>query len=136
MYSSNLSLSYLQPNQAQKHVTVNDRFRQFDIVVQLAVVSDVAIAQPVSPEEGARYILRQVLPAMIGPGWKSAPLLPFRMGPGRSMCQGQVGLPGMHKASVFRSSAVMHGVILRAEFRTRSACSVSTRSQVRGRVSA
>lgn len=57
MYSPNLSLSYLLPNQAQKHVTVNDTFRQLDVVVQLAVLSDETTAQPASPEEGARYIL-------------------------------------------------------------------------------
>lgn len=57
MYSPNLSLSYLLPNQAQKHVTVNDTFRQLDVVVQLAVVSDDTALQPASPEEGACYIL-------------------------------------------------------------------------------
>ena len=57
MYSPNLSLSYLLPNQAQKHVTVNDTFRQLDAIVQLAVMSDDLAVQPAEPDEGDRYIL-------------------------------------------------------------------------------
>lgn len=55
--SPRLSLSYLAPQQAQKHVTVNETFRRLDALVQLSVKSAVAAAQPASPAEGDAYIL-------------------------------------------------------------------------------
>jgi hypothetical protein len=55
--SSNLTLPYLAPSQAQKHVTVNDALRRLDAVVQLCVVSATTSAQPASPVDGAVYIL-------------------------------------------------------------------------------
>ena len=38
--SSRLSLPYMQPSQAQKHVTHNQALRQLDILVQMAAISD------------------------------------------------------------------------------------------------
>lgn len=35
--SPRLTLPYLMPNQAQKHVTHNEALRQLDVLVQLAV---------------------------------------------------------------------------------------------------
>lgn len=55
--SSNLGLPYLQPAQAQKHVTVNESLLCLDAVVQLSVVSATTSAQPGSPGDGAVYIL-------------------------------------------------------------------------------
>ncbi len=64
--SPRLSLSYVAPSQAQKHVTVNETFRRLDALVQLSVRSRTVSAEPGSPAEGDAYIL----PAgPTGAGW-------------------------------------------------------------------
>lgn len=55
--SPRFSLAYLQPQQAQKHVTVNEALRRLDALVSLAVKSRGIDAQPASPAEGEAYIL-------------------------------------------------------------------------------
>ncbi len=55
--SPRLSLSYVMPQQAQKHVTVNESFRRLDILVQMNALSRSISAEPSSPAEGAAYIL-------------------------------------------------------------------------------
>ncbi len=55
--SPRLALSYLQPQQAQKHVTANDSFRRLDAIVQLSAKSRSVAAEPASPAEGDAYIL-------------------------------------------------------------------------------
>ncbi|XDA98272.1 DUF2793 domain-containing protein [Sulfitobacter sp. LCG007] len=55
--SLNLSMPYIQPSQAQKHVTHNEAIRLLDILVQLAVVSDETTSPPASPSSGSRYIV-------------------------------------------------------------------------------
>ncbi len=55
--SSSLSLPYIQPSQAQKHVTHNEALRILDVLVQLGVVSDDQSAPPPVPVDGARYIV-------------------------------------------------------------------------------
>ncbi len=55
--SPRLSLSYVAPSQAQKHVTVNETFRRLDALVQLTVRSRKVSAEPASPAEGDGYIL-------------------------------------------------------------------------------
>ncbi len=53
-----LALPYIQPSQAQKHVTHNAALRILDALVQLSVealLSD----PPIAPEPGARYIVGQ-----------------------------------------------------------------------------
>jgi len=55
--SPRLSLSYVMPSQAQKHVTVNETFRRLDALVQLAVRSRTVTAEPAAPAEGDAYIL-------------------------------------------------------------------------------
>ncbi len=62
----NLALSYLMPNQAQKHVTVNESTRRLDALVQLSVVSATVATEPATPPDGARYILP---PGAAGAGW-------------------------------------------------------------------
>lgn len=52
-----LSLPYIQPAQAQKHVTHNEALRQLDTLVQLAVVDATLTVPPVSPPPEARYIV-------------------------------------------------------------------------------
>lgn len=55
--SPRLSLPYILPQQAQKHVTVNEAVRRLDALVQLSVVSRTVTTEPASPAEGAQYIL-------------------------------------------------------------------------------
>ncbi len=55
--SPRLSLSYVMPAQAQKHVTVNETFRRLDQLVQQSVLSRTLAAEPAAPNEGDAYIL-------------------------------------------------------------------------------
>ena len=52
-----LSLPYIQPAQAQKHVTHNEALRRLDALVQLSVESRGLTEPPISPVDGARYIV-------------------------------------------------------------------------------
>lgn len=56
-FSTNLILPYLQPAQAQKHITLNETLLRLDALVQGAVETRFLAAQPSSPVDGARYIL-------------------------------------------------------------------------------
>jgi hypothetical protein len=53
----NLVLPYIMAAQAQKHVTHNEAIRALDALVQLAVLDRDLSAPPVSPADGARYII-------------------------------------------------------------------------------
>lgn len=55
--SPRLSLSYVAPSQAQKHVTVNETFRRLDALVQAVVRSRTETAEPADPDEGDAYII-------------------------------------------------------------------------------
>lgn len=55
-FSTKLSLPYLLPNQAQKHVTVNESLRALDALVQLSVLSMNETVPPTNPNDGDRYI--------------------------------------------------------------------------------
>ncbi len=55
--SPRLSLSYVMPAQAQKHVTVNETFRRLDALTQLSVLSRATAVEPGAPAEGDAYIL-------------------------------------------------------------------------------
>lgn len=55
--SPNLLLPYLQPSQAQKHVTHNEALRLLDAVVQLSVLDRNLSTPPSAPSEGDRYIV-------------------------------------------------------------------------------
>ncbi|MEO1251551.1 MAG: DUF2793 domain-containing protein [Pseudomonadota bacterium] len=55
--SPRLSLSYIAPNQSQKHVPVNDALRRLDALAQLTVASRTISAQPATPAEGDAYLL-------------------------------------------------------------------------------
>lgn len=63
--SANLSLPYILPSQAQKHVTHNDSIRQLDALVQMAVQSATDAMPPASPADGVRYIV----PVGAAGGW-------------------------------------------------------------------
>ncbi|KIN76142.1 DUF2793 domain-containing protein [Sulfitobacter mediterraneus] len=52
-----LSLPYIQPAQAQKHVTHNEALRILDAVTQLAVLDAGLTAPPAGPAQGDRYIV-------------------------------------------------------------------------------
>ncbi|SMX32750.1 DUF2793 domain-containing protein [Octadecabacter ascidiaceicola] len=52
-----LSMPYIQPAQAQKHVTHNEALFLLDAVVQLAVEDATLSAPPASPAPNARYIV-------------------------------------------------------------------------------
>lgn len=55
--STNLSLPFIEPSQAQKHVTHNEGMRRLDTLVQLSVLSATQATPPVGPLDGERYIL-------------------------------------------------------------------------------
>lgn len=55
--SPRLNLPYLQPAQAQKHVTHNEALRALDLVVQLSVASIDATIPPAAPEQGETHAL-------------------------------------------------------------------------------
>ncbi len=55
--SERLSLPYLLPSQAQKHVTHNEALQRLDILVQLAVTSFEATTPPSLPEDGEVHAL-------------------------------------------------------------------------------
>ncbi|MFC2970465.1 DUF2793 domain-containing protein [Acidimangrovimonas pyrenivorans] len=57
--SPNLSLPYLQPAQAQKHVTHNAALQRLDLLVQAAVEEVGALVPPALPADGAAYALGQ-----------------------------------------------------------------------------
>ena len=61
--SAVLALPYIQPSQAQKHVTHNEALRVLDVIVQLAVLDRVQVVAPATPAIGDRYI---VAPAATG----------------------------------------------------------------------
>jgi hypothetical protein len=53
----NLSLPYIMPAQAQKHVTHNEAIRALDAMVQLAVLNRGLTEPPAEPVEGDRHIV-------------------------------------------------------------------------------
>ena len=55
--TNRIGLSYLLPNQAQKHVTVNESFARLDGVVQASVIDSVTASQPAAPEEGHAWLV-------------------------------------------------------------------------------
>lgn len=55
--SSSLSLPFIQPSQAQKHVTHNEALRILDVITQLGVLADDQETPPAAPTDGDRYII-------------------------------------------------------------------------------
>ena len=55
--SAVLTLPYLLPSQAQKHVTHNEALRRLDVAVQLAVIARDVTIPPASPAQGDRYLV-------------------------------------------------------------------------------
>lgn len=54
-HTPRLNLPFLQPSQAQKHVTHNEALRHLDLVVQLSVVALEQTVPPTAPDQGATY---------------------------------------------------------------------------------
>ena len=52
-----LALPYIQPSQAQKHVTHNEALRLLDAIVQLSVLSFTETTPPATAAEGDRYLV-------------------------------------------------------------------------------
>ncbi|MEM7519740.1 MAG: DUF2793 domain-containing protein [Pseudomonadota bacterium] len=52
-----LSLPYIQPSQAQKHVTHNEALRVLDAITQLSVIDDAQTTPPGGATDGDRYIV-------------------------------------------------------------------------------
>lgn len=52
-----LSLPYIQPAQAQKHVTHNEAVKTLDVLVQLSVLDRDQTVPPASPQEGDRHLV-------------------------------------------------------------------------------
>ncbi len=55
--SAILTLPYIQPSQAQKHVTHNEALATLDVLVQLSVAGFDAVTPPASPDEGEVHAL-------------------------------------------------------------------------------
>ncbi len=55
--TANLLLPYILAAQAQKHVTHNEALRKLDTLVQISIVDRDLATPPVSPTDGARYIV-------------------------------------------------------------------------------
>jgi hypothetical protein len=55
--SAVLTLPYILPSQAQKHVTHNEALARLDVAVQLAVIARDLTAPPADPAQGDRYLV-------------------------------------------------------------------------------
>lgn len=55
--TTHLSLPYIMPQQAQKHVTHNEALRELDAIIQLSVLDRDLAAPPSTPAEGDRYLV-------------------------------------------------------------------------------
>lgn len=55
--SAILALPYIQPSQAQKHVTHNEAIKQLDIIVQMRVAGFGATTPPALPQDGEMHAL-------------------------------------------------------------------------------
>lgn len=53
----NLALPYIQPAQAQKHVTHNEAIRALDAIVHICVLDRDLTEPPASPNDGERYLV-------------------------------------------------------------------------------
>ena len=56
-FSAKLTLPYILPNQALKHVTMNESLRRLDALVQISVISMDLSEPPADPNDGDRYVV-------------------------------------------------------------------------------
>ncbi|WP_062113718.1 DUF2793 domain-containing protein [Aureimonas sp. AU40] len=66
--SPRLDLPFVLPQQAQKHLTVNDAMRRLDAIVQTAVFSASTVSEPAAARAGDLYILP---PSATGARWSA-----------------------------------------------------------------
>ncbi|MGB3625355.1 MAG: DUF2793 domain-containing protein [Henriciella sp.] len=78
--SAKLSLPYLLPNQASKHVTLNEGLRRLDALVQASILSAGLTEPPASPAEGDAYIIADGTPAGDWSGQTPGTLMAFQDG--------------------------------------------------------
>ena len=86
--STNLVLPYIQPSQAQKHVTHNEGMQVLDAVVQLSVRDRDLSAPPPAPVDGDRYLVA-VGASGVWAGWSGN--IVYRIGGGWLRLQQRVG---------------------------------------------
>lgn len=55
--TDHLSLPYIMPSQAQKHITHNEALLKLDAIVHLSVESQILTSPPATPVDGARYLV-------------------------------------------------------------------------------
>ena len=65
-HSPCLTLPYIQPAQAQKHVTHNQAIRQIDGLIHMSVASDALSTPPTEQVEGTCYLV----PPTAQDGWQ------------------------------------------------------------------
>lgn len=87
--SPHLSLPYLQSQQAQKHVTLNEALRRLDALVQLSVMSRSLAAQPGTPAEGDRYLLPEEASGDTWAGHPEGTLMAFQDGAWAAIAPGE-----------------------------------------------
>lgn len=71
-------MPYLQPNQAQKHVTLNESLAALDAPTGLLVRSRIEGTQPASPEDGDTYILPTDATGALWADWEAGSLATWR----------------------------------------------------------
>ncbi len=78
--SPSLGLPFLMPQQAQKHVTMNEALGRLDAVVQLSVKSATIDSEPGAPAAGDAYILPENKTGAAWSGMQSRSIAVFRDG--------------------------------------------------------
>ena len=56
-FSAKLTLPYILPNLAQKHVILDEGLRRLDALVQISVISMTEAEPPADLNEGDRYVV-------------------------------------------------------------------------------
>lgn len=103
-----LSLPYLMPAQAQKHVTVNEALRRLDALVQPRVLSRTLGAEPAGPAAGDAYILPASASGASWDGFSENDLAVFQDGAWEAFTPNagwQVFLAGEGEIAVFDGTA-------------------------------
>lgn len=87
--SPHLALPYLQSQQAQKHVTLNEALRRLDALVQLAVLSRSSADEPEAPADGDRYLLPEDASGTVWAGHPEGTLMAFQDGAWEAIAPGE-----------------------------------------------
>ena len=66
--SRHLNLPYIQPSQAQKHLTHNEAINALDVMVHMSAISRSHTHPPENPNEGDRFLISEA-----GEGWGASP---------------------------------------------------------------